>query len=255
MEIINYPAQVIWHKNITSKLPIDNFSPRHRKRLSASLKKIADLPISHQLNEVDDAFIDWFQDFYSKTINTKTNPNLGNIRETIEKYSGKSLCFGLKLYENNTVIGGAIYIHKKNRITTAFKVFLPQWEAATLPISPSLYAEYVLYSHAITHNYTTISHGQDRNPYGLNSDIGLCSFKLSLGYVPRVSSNNVTEQINTAQIKSTCLILNLPKQSELIITEADLYIKEEEMKSAQMLLNYEETLTVRVHFLDHAQLS
>lgn len=248
MEIITFPNAIVWLKDINQNDLLSNFSPRHAKRLSTSIPKLEENNIEYSINEIDDVFLGWFENFYLETMGDKSNPNPRNIRETIDRYKGKSKCFGLKITENDTTIGGAIYINKTNRVTTAFKALKSNWETAKLQVSPSLLAEYILYTHARTFGYSSISHGQDSNPYGYNSDIGLCSFKLSLGYKPFTKKIVEVSSISTDDISSKCLILNLPTSGRAITT-ADLFISEAELPLVEMLLKYEERLRVKTHLL------
>jgi hypothetical protein len=250
MEIITYPNAVIWLKDIDHTDLLSNFSPRHTKRLSTTIQKLEENNIKFSVSEIDDAFLRWFEGFYLETMGDKSNPNPRNIRETIDAYKGKSKCFGLQLTENNVIIGGAVYINKVNRVTTAFKALKASWIDAKLPVSPSLLAEYILYTHAKSHGYKSISHGQDSNPYGFNSDIGLCSFKLSLGYKPYTKKNAEVSEIDPKSISSKCLILRLPTETgSRAITQADLFISETDLPSMEMLLKYGERLKVTTHLI------
>lgn len=249
MPTITYPQNVIWHKEIKPGYLLENFGLRHQKRLRATQTKLSTLNIFHTIQLISNSFLDKFIPLYQDQINTKNNPRPQNIEKTLEKYKGVHSCYGLLLYQDNKLVGGALYIHKNNRITTAFKAFRASWYTKGLQASPTLYAEFLLYEHAIVHGYTLISHGQDRNPYGIYSNIGLCSFKLSLGYNPIITNKTSILEINTETINTTCLILRTPKKYHTV-TEADLFIHQNNLQAVESVTQYPTKLFVKIHILE-----
>lgn len=246
MTQITFPEKVVWYKKITATTLLDNFSKRHQKRLRVALEKSESCAISGDIEVIDEHFLSWFIAYYTDKMSQKANPHLVDIRKILAKYSGKRACYGLTLSENGTPIGGAILIHKGNRITTAVKIFNPTWTDAEIPVSPALYAEYQLYAHAITHNYYTIYHGQDTNPYGINSDISLCAFKLSLGYRAKLPDKPETRTLELATVTTDFLALAFP-DSGTDITKGDLYTTTENAPQYEMVTKYPESITVTVH--------
>ena len=245
MNTIEYPTQVIWKKSLPFPTALENFSKKHTKRIQFVIDRLSEYTITHTITPIDTEFLDWFKTHYINSISHKTNPNVADIDAMLEPYDIPLQCYGLKIMEAGQVVGGAIYINKKNRVTTALKVFNGGWYGGNLPASPTLYSEYLLYTHARNCGYSLISHGKDSNPYGLNSDIGLCAYKLSLGYTPFLDKNCENGSIERTEIQTDCLILQYPSSGK-IITEALLFCTNESLPKYEMVTNYKQTLSIEI---------
>lgn len=245
MNLIEYPKHIIWKKPLPAGTALDNFSKKHAKRIKFVIDKEVELSITHTLEPITDEFLKWFKEYYLTTIQGKTNPNIAGIDLMLAPYNIPVQCYGLKIMDHDQIVGGAIYIHKKHHITTALKVFNANWHSTNLPASPSLYSEYLLYTHAIKFGYGLISHGKDSNPYGLNSDIGLCAYKLSLGYTPSIGKNTVTGVLDSSKISNDCLVLEYPPTGR-IVTTGRLFCSEESLAKYSMVTNYKDILTIAI---------
>lgn len=248
MNNLKYPKKIVWKRTLNSNQVMDNFSKKHSKRLQSVIAKLDTLKITHTINLIDDTFLEWFKEFYQNNINKKNNPNFADIDSMLSTYNVSTQCYGLKIMEDGKVVGGAIYINKKRQITTALKIFNPNWYGENLPASPTLFSEYILYTHAIEHGYSLISHGKDSNPYGINSNIGLCAFKLSLGYTPSVSKNYETGLLNESEINEDCLVLLEPGIGNEI-KKGKLFCSQETLVKYEMVTNYKDTLDIEVNLI------
>jgi hypothetical protein len=98
---------------------------------------------------------------------------------------------------------------------------------------------------------TIISHGKDRNPYGLNSAIGMAGFKLSVGCRPSNVTDGTYEihTLDTDKLTEDCLILEQPKEGT-DITKAYLVTSRENGHKHLQVTKYPEQLSVEVLYRD-----
>jgi len=136
----------------------------------------------------------------------------------------------------------------------SFRAFLPKWPSGTLQTSPSLYAEYVTAKEAFIQHKLEVSHGKDRNLFGINSDIGQLMYKLSVGYKPQLPINKVTQKnevliLDTQDVKQDVVVLQYPDEG-IYITKAILVVSRETEEKYHQLLQYSKQLEVQVIYRD-----
>jgi hypothetical protein len=232
--ILEYPEFVAWDKKIDSSDALNNFNARQKKYLASFIKSDNFSRIHHKIEFVNDTFLDLFIPFYTKSIEAKKNPYVVDIKKLIELNSAKHEIYCLSIFEDNEFVGGSIFIHRKERITTSVKSYLRKWSTFNNSVSPTLLAESYFYEHAIEHDYKQVSHGKDRNPYGLNSNINLCATKLQLGYVPQLPKKGDCKTISIENINEEVLVMLKPTSGN-IITNAVLFSND---NNPEELYNY-----------------
>ena len=234
-----------WIKEISAD-PIENFGKNARSKLRATLDRIAEYNIACVVRELDDDFLGWFMPLYQAHISRKHNPKIFNIRETtLENTSHSFPYFSLALLENNKPIGGTIFSVREDNVSIAYRTYQNKWNNAPLPANPSQYAEYKTAKHVVSLGKTKLSHGKDRNPYGLNANIGLAIFKLSVGCAPILPEKYEIYDLDTTTLKRDVLILLLPQKGTHIKT-AYLFTTPEKESGYSQLQKYPDRLEVVV---------
>ncbi len=214
--IIEYSDYVAWNKKIDSSELLNNFNTRQRKYLNALFKSDNFSKLHHKIEIVNDDFLESFTPFYINKISNKKNPHVVDIKNMVHLNSQKHPVYSLELYEDNIFIGGSIFTHRKHVITTSVKAYERDWHSFSNSVSPTLLAEYYFYTHAQKFMYTDVSHGKDRNPYGVNSNINLCASKLQLGYRPTVPKKAILKTLSTEELNQDTLVLVKPYTDEHI---------------------------------------
>lgn len=202
--LIKYPSEHKWLENVNSD-PLSGFGKNNRTRLKSTLKNIADSNVSYTIEPLSEDILRWFTTIYKNSIGSKNNPKVHDIYSTTLGKESIYPYFALILQEQGNPIGATIFSKRKSIISIAYRIYPNQWEHNSFQASPSIYTEYIINKYSHEEGYRTISHGKDRNPYGINSSIGLALFKLSIGchvYLPttpyeikELESNLVTEDI------------------------------------------------------------
>ena len=179
----------------------------------------------------------------------KRNPNIANVKElTVGNADSKLAYKTLTLFENGQPIGGCIFSDRTDRFSIAYRMFNSRWSQDERIAGPALYGEYLLDMYSIENCKDRLTHGQDRNPYGLNSAIGLAIFKLSIGCYPKIPKERTIEILDTDHLSQDVLVL-LPPQSGNQIIEANLYTKKDNIRKYEQLFNYSDRLTVHTFYL------
>lgn len=172
-----------------------------------------------------------------------------NIREkTLGNKDKEKIYFSLTLKEGTNRLGGLIFSLKGDTLFFAYRTLAYDWKSSQLRASPSLFVEYVIAKHAKEIGMKQISHGVDRNPYGLNSSIGLASFKLSTGCRPQLPKKYEISVIDTQELDKDALILELPKEPTEYanLTKAYLVVDQAGVEKWSHVLKYEDRLVVEV---------
>lgn len=253
--IIEYSPFHRWYKEAIEN-PEELFGTKNRKRILSSLPRISEYSITHEIKPLDQSFLNWFTPKYSDTIGAKDNAVVHDIyTSTLGNKESKSVYWCLELKENNVPIGGTIFGIREDKITTAFKVYPYKWSHGTLQANPSLYTEYLMSKFAFEQGKDSISHGKDRNPYGINAAIGLAIFKLSTGYKPYLlveSEDCQSEKLNTDDIMTDSLLLHHPLTNTFDdpITKATLFTTKDTESKYVQVNSYPELLEVETVYLD-----
>ncbi len=251
---IHYAAKQIWRKP-TAINPEIFYSKKNTKRIRSTLSRLAEYQVSYTFVPLSEEFLHWFSPLYIELIGQKRNATLHNLHEkTLGNPTPPLEYMALTVTMGDTVLGGAIVSINGDRLMIAYRAFLPKWPTGSLQASPSLYADYVIAKIAHTLGKQQISHGKDRNLFGINSDIGQLIYKLSVGYRPQLPAQSSNEPhevltINTDEITENTVILHYPEVGELI-TNATLVTKRQDEELYSQLFHYSEQLAVTILYRD-----
>jgi hypothetical protein len=208
---IKYPSHHQWLKDISSGFEID-FSGSVAQQIHSPLPNLADFGVDYTIESLSAAFLSDFMPMYEAEIGAKQNALLHDVPgKTLYNKEAKFPYFCLSLRENGVFIGGAIFSVRPDRLAFAYRAFNNHWTKAKLRAGPALIGEYAVAQQASELGCTYLSHGKDRNPYGPNANIGLATFKLSVGCRPLVRGEYEISTIDTDTLKEDCLILEMPK--------------------------------------------
>lgn len=245
---INYATTHRWRKEVVSD-PLCLFGASEKKKITDTLKKVPESGVVYTIKPLDEEFLNWWCPIYEANISTKENPKVFNVKEKTLGNNGKEKAyFSLTLNEGIDRLGGLIFSLKGDTLFFAYRTLAYDWKRSQLRASPSLFVEYVIAEHAREIGMKQISHGLDRNPYGLNSSIGLAGFKLSTGCRPQLSEKFEVSIIDTQELDKNALILELPKEptEHANITKAYLVADRAGIEKWSSLLKYDDRLVVEV---------
>lgn len=246
---IRYATGHRWYKKIADQ-SLENFGKNDVARLRSSFPRVVESKIGFEITELSNEFLDLFLPMYEKRILEKENPKifdiraktLGNPANDAKKY------YSLSLRQNEQFLGGVIFSIRDGGLFIAYRTLEKNWPGVNLPASPSLYVEFLLDEHAADVGANYIIHGKDRNPYGLNSSIGLANFKLSVGCRPTLPNIYEIETIETDNLTKDTLILECPNviTKNAVITKAYLIADKEGVEKWSSLLKYKDRLSIEV---------
>ncbi len=244
--VITYANKQRWYKELREN-PLDGFGGNAQSKIKSTLKKIHFYGIEAKIRPLTRELLNEFLPIYEKEIMRKNNPRIFNVEDkTLGKASSGYPYFYLSLTENDHVLGGTIFSEKPDTLSVSYRAYGANWRHATLQAKPALYAEYVLAKKALSLGKARISHGRDRNPYGLNANIGLAAFKLSIGCRPYVPEDFELNVIDTDTIKTDALILQYPDNGENRISKAFLVTAAETEQKWLQVTKYPEALRVEI---------
>lgn len=191
-----YPTTITWKMDFSNiKSGFDPFGVKTRKKLKSAMNKFELSNYSIILEEVDDSYIDKFNPIYKSNIETKSNPKTADLKDRIIINPPHNFpYYAFSLYCKDKYEGGIIFSNREDHLVIGYKVF-PKSLDIKLPINVSFVAEYYLNEYAINNNMKYIRRGSDRNPYGLNSAIGLAMFKIQAGYWPYMKDEYKDDEI------------------------------------------------------------
>lgn len=245
--LITYPSAHKWVELVGAQ-PDSGLGKNNQARIRSTLKRIPETEISFNIEPLSEETLEWFMPLYTASIAQKHNPKIFDIRGTTIGKSSQYPYFALALYEAGHPIGATIFSERRSLISIAYRIYPLDWSQHKLQANPSLYSEYLLNEYAWKHGFIKISHGKDRNPYGLNAHIGLGIFKLSVGctpYLPTTSYEMLTLDLTAID---TDVLIMLPPETGAQITNALLYTKEEHFNRYSQITKYPERLSVEVKF-------
>ncbi len=246
---VTFPSHHRWQRSVSSD-PLEHFSPRTRGKIRTAVLKLPNAHITHEIKPLEQDFFELFLPMHVAHLGRKDNVIAHDVvTNTLGNTINKFPYYSLSLFEQREFIGGIIFSIRTDRISFAYRVFLPTWKQAPLKISPAYIGEYLIALYAHKHNLPFISHGQDRNPYGLNADIGLATFKLSAGCSAFSVSKAAVTTIETDDITQDCLILEQPTDGKAIKKAYLVTNRETEQKYLQVT-KYPNQLLVEVLYRD-----
>lgn len=194
MSDYTYPSYITWKVELQKD---KDFSYLLGKSETKKLKKTLELlPLSEyqfKVTQVDKQYLAEFIPMYQTDMRQKKHGVIFDVHQKIESNHKKEIRYeAISLLKNDSLIGGMIYSIRGSSVSVAYRSF-PHTLDIKLPISCSYAAEHYLVNRAIELDKFTITHGRDRNPFGLNSAIGLADYKLRIGSVPYVSKSKENE--------------------------------------------------------------
>ncbi len=247
---ISYAPYHRWLKPVVPE-PETLYGQKNERRLRSTLPRLAEHAITHELRPLDAEFLLWFTPLYETTIGSRQNAAVHDIYAlTLGNTESVSEYWCLSLYEHGLPVGGTIIGIREDRVNIAYRVYPPKWGEGSLQAGPSLYTEFLVSKHAYELGKQYISHGKDRNPYGLNANIGLAIFKLSVGCTASIlldTADYVQNELSLDSLETDALILHFPSDGEQI-TEATLAINREVEEKYGQVLRYPHLLQVHVHY-------
>jgi hypothetical protein len=240
---ITYASHHSWYK-YSLENSLEHYGKNDQKRLRKSLDQAATQGVTYEFKPADEAFLTWFLPMYERIIGSKKNPHIYDIASLLKEPKEQSFGYlTLTVRDHGQIVGGCIFNDFGWYYSIAYRVYEHDWPQAELPASPSFLGELQLDMFTKEQGRKMLSHGKDRNPYGLNSAIGLSIFKLAVGCKPRTSLTHEVKQLETDDVTEDCLILHYPKEGR-IITEATLLCTTETESRYQQLKAYADRLTI-----------
>lgn len=242
---VTFPSHHRWQCALTED-PTEHFSPRTAGKIRTALALLEKVGVSYEIAPLSEEFLTQFMPLYTEHIGGKANALIHDVHEkTLGKEASSFPYYSLSLFEQGVFIGGTIFSLRPDRISFAYRTFNQSWNQANLKISPAYIGEYALSEFGSAHKLPIISHGKDRNPYGLNAAIGLATFKLSVGCHPYVPENVEVKTLDTETLTQDALILTYPTEGSLINHAYLVTLPENEHKYIQVT-KYPDQLTVEV---------
>jgi hypothetical protein len=234
-----------WTKPVVND-PLADFGQNTTARLRSTLNRIPNFNIKNVVEPLNEAFLDWFLPVYELRINEKANPRVFDIRKkTLGRKKPKQF-FSMTLYEGDEKIGGTIFSCNHGNLSVAYRTYQNDWTQANLPANPSSYTEYLINQEAINRDAKTIIHGRDRNPYGLNSSIGLANFKLAAGCHPELSHKYETSTLDTDKLTTDVFVFALPAPNETRISQGFLIVDDIGLNKWSQVAKYGKLLDVAI---------
>ncbi|MEK7462412.1 MAG: hypothetical protein AAB618_02455 [Patescibacteria group bacterium] len=246
---VTYPTHHRWQRSISDD-PLAHLSTRTAGKIRTALKELVKNGVHYDILPLSEAFLDLFLPLYTEHIGRKSNGVIHDVFEnTLGKEASSFPYYAFSLYENGEFIGGTIFSLRPDRLSFAYRMFLPRWKQADLKISPAYIGEFATAEFALQHGLSIISHGRDRNPYGQNASIGLATFKLSAGCNAYVSSGCEIKVLDTDSVNTDILILTAPLSGNQI-TKAYLVTSRENLMKYIQVTKYPNQLAVEVLYRD-----
>lgn len=242
--LIEYANKHRWYKELHGD-PLEGFGENSQARIKSTLKKVGPTGIETNIQPLTKELLAQFLPIYEAEINKKDNPKIFDVEEkTLGSAASPYPYFYLSLMEKGERLGGTIFCERPDALFVSYRAYIPDWQTAKLQAKPALYAEYVLASHAVSLGKSRLSHGKDRNPYGLNANIGLAAFKLAIGCRPYMIEEYELNKIDTDTLEQDALILQYPGESSEMISKAVLVTAKDTEHKWLQVTKYPEALEV-----------
>jgi hypothetical protein len=246
---ITIPNKVRWQKPIHED-PLSIYSKEKRRRIRQIVND-PDSGINTRFTPLDEAGVAWFEPLYQETIGQKQNAVLHNIADTTIHSGNGAEYWLLELTERGETIGGTIFSIREDRLNIAYRVYPQTWTSDQSGANPSLFTDYIISLRAQELGKSFLSHGKDRNPYGVNSSIGLAIFKLSVGCRPLVPAEREFHELDTDTITEDTLAFLQPENANEpeAIQQAILFTTEESLNSYVQVTKYPDLVSVETRIL------
>ncbi len=240
----------MWAKKLTDDA-FAGFGKNHLSRIKTTLRKIESSTVTYSIELLTSTHLEWFTPLYNATIQVKNNPKVNDIFATTLGKEAEYPYYILILKENNISVGATIFAARTKSLTFAYRIYPNEWQHNSLPAGPSLYTEYLMNVWAIENGYSKISHGKDRNPYGINASIGLALFKLSVGCSIELPTGSYeTDTFDTDKVTTDTLIFEQPKEASKCITQAFLCVHKDTLFKYESIKKYDHTVVTTIVLRD-----
>lgn len=247
---ILYPSEHNWIEPIL-KDPASGLGKNNQARLRSSLLKIHETSITYSVEPLTQEILAWFTPLYTEQIGQKSNPKIHDLyASTIGKETTYTY-YALILKEAGVPIGATIFSKRTHVLSVAYRIYPRSWTQNTIQASPSLYTEYVINRYAFECGYKKLSHGKDRNPYGINANIGLALFKLSVGclaYLPKAGFE--IKELNLDDVTEDILVFENPTEGERRITKGYLCVNKHSLQTYETVTKYPKQILIEVVLRD-----
>ncbi|HJN85447.1 MAG TPA: hypothetical protein QF873_03985 [Patescibacteria group bacterium] len=185
-----YKKSVCWILTIGDiSTPEEHFSSKRMQKYRQSVRKLEETEYKFDVVKLTPELLKDFVVVYDDYIGSKEGGIVYPVAERIEKAWSEGAVYEIiTLHKGDELIGGLLFRQTKaGALTVAYRVF-PYKLDIKLSLSPAYISEYLLMKRALELGAKTIIHGRDQNAYGLNSDIGLATYKLQAGAIPYISA-------------------------------------------------------------------
>lgn len=240
---ITVPDKVRWIKDVPDD-PISGYSSKQRGRIRSTLKLFEET-VDVDILPIDQELVDWFTPLYEERMSTKDNPVIFDVASTTLNNPNGRDYFMMVVSEDGERIGATLFSIMGKQINLVYRTYPNSWKNSSYRANPSLVTDYLITEHAKSIGKVRVSHGKDRNFYGQNAGIGLATFKLSVGCIPKLCKDFELTEVETDDIKEDTLILLSESEGE-VITRAVLICHEENAEKFIQLQSYSDQLQVEV---------
>ena len=213
--ILTIPDKVSWRKTIGND-SFSHYNKTNAKRILKTYTHQTRDDITYTIEALTLEHLAWFEPMYVAKIAQKDNPQIINLYETTLNKVHRDYKI-LIITEHGVHLGGIIFSETTAEVNISYKIFADAWNMSNLPAGPSLYADFLLTEYTTSKNKTIMSHGKDRNGYGITSSIGLAIFKISLGYKPCLPKKYELKTVDDTNITKDALYFTIiPEVSSLV---------------------------------------
>lgn len=242
-----YADNHTWRKTIHPDI-FPDFGKNNTKKLKSLLSGMEEQNISYTFESLAKEFFVWFSPLYDSLIASRENfGGYDIIESTLNNTNSKYPYFSFSLLIDNVPIGGAIFTMRKNKLSLVYRAFPSKFpESIDTRCTPALLAEYLLTVYTVCEGKEELAHGADKNPYGINSAIGLAIFKLSVGCKPFLQKTFEVRELDLETLTHDVLVLEYPSEGKRI-NEAALIATEESLSKYQQLFKYTEQLKIKTY--------
>jgi hypothetical protein len=177
---------------------ISDYFSYSENKFTESLKILKQNGFRFEFELYTNSFLENFLPLYNNVISAKRNPGIKPIKEIVdEKLKMNTPTYTLSVFQNDIFIGGYIFFQYKDYLLNSFSSLLKEIPLKVKVGNIAFVCNYLIYKFAYFDlGLKKYSHGTDRNLYGLNSDVGLCIFKLRCGSKPYIFQRGDLNQIH-----------------------------------------------------------
>jgi len=241
-----YPEKIGWQKKVSEDL-LSCFGKTVQKNIKKFLFIKENLDFEYKIERVSDEFFDWFLPEYKSFISSTENPLEIDVKNHIISRPNIQYYY-LAVYQKEIPLGAMIYSVRQESLSIAFRYFKHNWLYGLTDITPSYIAEYIIGEEAFKLKKKIINHGIDRNLYGMNANIGLATYKLSIGCYPILPKDSTVKNIDLSSLNREVFVMLCENiREEKYLQSAALVIdKQNQQKYAQLKKYAERILDLKI---------